>query len=883
MLGWTPTWTSSCCSPTVPRTLPKILCPPTCGSSSRRFLGILTSCPCKHFNLKFSIICDTGSWDHHMGCGPTPFVPHCQILSICRATWKLFTRRFVPIEPFVDGWGPQSTESRSFLQRVAAVVIPLIGSALVVSKECVPPVSQCSKSVRSAANFRRLMTIVGSSAGAQAMVYRAQVAGAVDAPPDEPASSSGWRAEDSLARVAGARAITWRRERGYEKDEDFAFAFSTWEEAVAVGGHFLADAWLAVRVAQQDELLPAAARLLEGGPLLPDTRPPLVRKRKEVPLEAGVRLHERVQDQPESIQRQVLALQKVFLTVGALKPVGLLTEALKRDWQASVLRLAQTKVAESESVTIQNALRTYGELHAFLLHRGRSFPPDFVDMDNFLHQGTMAPTRALNALRWLCKHSGAPWEVARLRISPELKKKATSTKSQALVVEPGMLQLLEERIESMCRGGDPRWTCLLGSWLVATGCLRYQHLRRSTVRRISPLVFHGHCRKGKQRHARGGFDWCAPAEFASTFNWTVEWLKAWKALSPVAQKSAGICFDGRGTPWNIAEVQHLCQSIFAEFLDNTEQLTTYSWRRMLPTVGHILNLSSSDLCSLGDWQDKSKEPAEAGMALHYSSARYAQSLRNKILATSVAHSCEGHSFWEEVLPADLDGFREVAKEKLALSIAKDKETRYAAQPTKESLKTHLQFSRARVATVAANKIRGSTSRPTVSMPDAIRGRVLTAFLKNGRRLCGAFQMPSGCDEGEEVCGNAHMCAVLLARGRACGGSHGAFVCTEKKYLAAATPVPVRASPTSATTSTQSKAKPTVSVKRRREDSPQPSARPEAPAAPSPRPKTPQAPPHKAVPPKLIATSAKKRPREPSPGCPLGDRSSPDSLGSSSHV
>ena len=63
------------------------------------------------------------------------------------------------------------------------------------------------------------------------MVYRAQVAGAVDAPPDEPASSSGWRAEDSLARVAGARAITWRRERGYEKDEDFAFAFSTWEEA----------------------------------------------------------------------------------------------------------------------------------------------------------------------------------------------------------------------------------------------------------------------------------------------------------------------------------------------------------------------------------------------------------------------------------------------------------------------------------------------------------------------------------------------------------------------------------------------------------------------------------------------------------------------------
>ena len=171
------------------------------------------------------------------------------------------------------------------------------------------------------------MTIVGSSVGAQAMAYRAQVAETVEAPAEASASYGGWRAEDSLARVAGARAEVWRRERGYERDEDFAFEFSTWEEAVAVAGQHLADAWLAVRVSQQDELLPAAARLI-----VPDERPPLTRKRKGVPLEAGVRLHEKVLDQPDSIQRQVLALQKIFLSVGALKPPGLMTEALKRDW-----------------------------------------------------------------------------------------------------------------------------------------------------------------------------------------------------------------------------------------------------------------------------------------------------------------------------------------------------------------------------------------------------------------------------------------------------------------------------------------------------------------------------------------------------------------------
>ena len=46
---------------------------PICGSSSRRFPGILTSCPCKPFNLKFSTTCGAGSWDHHTGLWSNPF------------------------------------------------------------------------------------------------------------------------------------------------------------------------------------------------------------------------------------------------------------------------------------------------------------------------------------------------------------------------------------------------------------------------------------------------------------------------------------------------------------------------------------------------------------------------------------------------------------------------------------------------------------------------------------------------------------------------------------------------------------------------------------------------------------------------------------------
>ena len=114
-------------------------------------------------------------------------------------------------------------------------------------------------------------------------------------------------------------------------------------------------------------------------------------------------------------------------------------------------------MTEAEAVMVQNALRTYGELR-FLVHRGRPLPSALVDLDldSFLHHGTTAPSRSLNSLRWICRHAGVQWEVNQLKLSEELKKRSQSTKGRALVGEPGMLQHLEEKIESMCRGGDPQ-------------------------------------------------------------------------------------------------------------------------------------------------------------------------------------------------------------------------------------------------------------------------------------------------------------------------------------------------------------------------------------------------------------------------------------------
>ena len=54
-----------------------------------------------------------------------------------------------------------------------------------------------------------------------------------------------WTPESALDKASAARVQEWRRERGLLDDKDFAFTFSTYEQAKLQGGFGLADRWLA--------------------------------------------------------------------------------------------------------------------------------------------------------------------------------------------------------------------------------------------------------------------------------------------------------------------------------------------------------------------------------------------------------------------------------------------------------------------------------------------------------------------------------------------------------------------------------------------------------------------------------------------------------------
>ena len=98
-------------------------------------------------------------------------------------------------------------------------------------------------------------------------------------------------------------------------------------------------------------------------------------------------------------------------------------------------------------------------------------------------------------------------------------------------------------------------------------------------------MLHAWCSQGKQAHSRSGFAWSAPSEFSNGFPWAQRVLDAIQALPTAKQADCGIVFDGDGNPWAISEVQKKAQLLFEGHVDDARNITTYSWRRVGPTIG----------------------------------------------------------------------------------------------------------------------------------------------------------------------------------------------------------------------------------------------------------------------------------------------------------
>ena len=208
-----------------------------------------------------------------------------------------------------------------------------------------------------------------------------------------------------------------------------------------------------------------------------------------------------------------------------------------------------------------------------------------------------------------------------------------------------MPSLLEQKIVTCHQQGDARWAPLLGSWLVAFGCVRYKHVERSVVMRISRSSVHLWCARGKQAHKRQGFAWCAPAFFSQGWPWAQHWLAARRTRA--------------------------AQDLFRSDIDWAEKLTTYSWRRVGPSLGVLLQWDEPTLFSLGDWQDRK---ASQAMPVHYAATRYSRSLRTKHYVLAIVRTLSQELTWEGIGVKTLESAQAGAAESVDHAVSDDRST-----------------------------------------------------------------------------------------------------------------------------------------------------------------------------------------------------------------
>ena len=78
-----------------------------------------------------------------------------------------------------------------------------------------------------------------------------------------------------------------------------------------------------------------------------------------------------------------------------------------------------------------------------------------------------------------------------------------------------------------------------------TSCTRLAHLSRSVILRVSPLMVHCHCSKGKQRQLReSGFDFAIPRKFVTLpFDWWEAAKPSYLSLSASQRRELGLVYD----------------------------------------------------------------------------------------------------------------------------------------------------------------------------------------------------------------------------------------------------------------------------------------------------------------------------------------------------
>eukprot|EP00439_Symbiodinium_sp_Y106_P083398 s887_g23.t1 len=222
------------------------------------------------------------------------------------------------------------------------------------------------------------------------------------------AASAPESAYTALGEMSRQRAGQWREQRGFLSDADFAYAFRSYEDAMAQAGPLVAEEWAAVRSSDSSELYGAVASALDA---------PAPSPRGSAPR------------RPTTFMMRMAGKGRL---VRKAKAAAAEKPAVPREDQVEAL---------TEVVHCLASMRPRSPM----ADRGRPFPPDSVDLDAFLFDGTESQ------LRWLVKAGQLDHDLSAYDFRGQPQREAR----QAAVAEPPMLAFLERQIEQLYNSQEP--------------------------------------------------------------------------------------------------------------------------------------------------------------------------------------------------------------------------------------------------------------------------------------------------------------------------------------------------------------------------------------------------------------------------------------------
>ena len=262
----------------------------------------------------------------------------------------------------------------------------------------------------------------------------------------------------------------------------------------------------------------------------------------------------------------------------------------------------KSALQKAEAATVKRALHTWQELQGAIASAGGGLPDKHL-LANFIREHA-APTRAYTALGWLVRNLKLPFDLSEV-VKPRagLGARLGEGQPQAATLEPSMVLHLLGTLESTV--DHPHWPLVFCAYAMCFGVVRYTHLQRSyLVGGDGGILVHG------ARKARLGAAGALPGACHAT---VARWIcrRCWAPTSTRCDLGR-VPTSSDGIGWALTRLQpnrwgrRILRPHLSAAMDVTS-LSSYSFRRVLPTLAGYVGLPETERLALGQWVDQSSK------------------------------------------------------------------------------------------------------------------------------------------------------------------------------------------------------------------------------------------------------------------------------------